>query len=61
MLIGILKYYPEIFQEFYEAVEQYWEEAKDLGVISRDEDFIGFSLDDLPWFWNCELSDFKFE
>lgn len=61
MLIGILKYYPEIFQEFYETVEQYWEEAKDLGVISRDEDFIGFSLDDLPWFWNCELSDFKFE
>ncbi|MEN6553405.1 MAG: hypothetical protein ABFC34_11055, partial [Methanobacterium sp.] len=61
MLIGILRYYPEIFQEFYEAVEQYWEEAKDLGVISIDEDFIGFSLDDLPWFWNCELSDFKFE
>jgi len=61
MLIGILKYYPEIFQEFYEAIEQYWEEAKDLGVISHDEDFIGFSLDDLPWFWNCELSDFNFE
>lgn len=61
MLIGILKYYPEIFQEFYEAVEQYWEEAKDLGVISLEEDFIGFSVDDLPWFWNCELSDFKFE
>lgn len=61
MLIGILKYYPEIFQEFYEAVELYWEEAKDLGVISREEDFIGFSLDDLPWFWNCELTDFKFE
>jgi molecular chaperone HtpG len=61
MLIGILKYYPEIFQEFYEAVELYWEKAKDLGVISREEDFIGFSLDDLPWFWNCELTDFKFE
>lgn len=61
MLIGILKYYPEIFQEFYEAVEQYWEKAKDLGVISHEEDFIGFSLDDLPWFWNCELSDFNFE
>jgi hypothetical protein len=61
MLIGILKYYPEIFQEFSETVELYWEEAKDLGVISRDEDFIGFSLDDLPWFWNCELSDFKIE
>ncbi len=61
MLIGILKYYPEIFQEFYEAVEIYWEEAKDLGVISREEDFIGFSLDDLPWFWNCELSDFNFK
>lgn len=59
MLIGILKYYPEIFQEFFEAVEQYWEEAKDLGVISRDEDFIGFSLNDLPWFWNYELSDFE--
>lgn len=61
MLIGILKYHPEIFKEFSEAVELYWEEAKDLGVISRDEDFIGFSLDDLPWFWNCELNDFKFE
>ncbi|MCC4765142.1 chaperone protein [Methanosarcina sp. DH1] len=61
MLIGVIKYYPEIFQEFYEAVEKYWEEAKDLGVISREEDFIGFSLDDLPWFWNCELSDFNFE
>ncbi len=61
MLIGILKCYPEVFQEFCEEVELYWEEAKNLGVISRDEDFIGFSLDDLPWFWNCELSDFKFE
>jgi molecular chaperone HtpG len=60
MLVGILKYYPEIFQEFYEAVELYWEEAKNLGVISLEEDFIGFSLDDLPWFWNCELTDFKF-
>jgi len=59
MLIGILKYYPEIFQEFYEAVELYWEEAQELGVISRDEDFIGFSLDDLPWFWNYELTDFE--
>lgn len=61
MLIGILKYYPEIFQEFYEAVELYWKEAKNLGVVSLEEDFIGFSLDDLPWFWNYELTDFKFE
>ncbi|MHB8102344.1 MAG: HD domain-containing protein [Methanosarcina sp.] len=59
MLIGILKYYPEIFQEFYAAVEHYWEEAKNLRVISLEEDFIGFSLDDLPWFWNYELTDFK--
>ncbi len=59
MLIGILKYYPEIFHEFYEAVKLYWEEAKDLGVISREEDFIGFSLDDLPWFWNYELTSFE--
>ncbi|BAW30371.1 hypothetical protein SAMN02910340_00741 [Methanosarcina thermophila] len=59
MLIGVLKYYPEIFHEFYEAVEQYWEEAKDLGVISHDEDFIGFSFDDFPWFWNYELTDFE--
>jgi hypothetical protein len=61
MLIGILKYYPEIFQKFYEAIEKYWEEAKNIGIIPYEEKFIGFSLDDLPWFWNCELSDFKFE
>jgi molecular chaperone HtpG len=59
MLIGILKYYPQIFYDFYNAVEQYWKEAKDLGVISHDEDFIGFSFDDLPWFWNYEFTDFE--
>jgi molecular chaperone HtpG len=58
-LIGILKYYPEIFKEFYDAIELYWEEAKNLGVISPDEDFIDLSLDDLPWFWNYDLTDFK--
>ena len=61
MFIGILKYYPEIFKEFYKAIEVYWKEARNLGVISREEDFIDFSLDDLPWFWNCELTDFRFE
>ena len=61
MLTGILKHYPEIFKEFYEAIELYWEEAKNLGVISPEEDLIDLSLDDLPWFWNCELRDFKFE
>lgn len=61
MLVGILKYYPQIFKEFYEAIEEYWGEAQKIGAISLDEDFIGFSVDDLPWFWNCELSDFKFE
>ncbi|MDR7666577.1 ATP-binding protein [Methanosarcina sp. Z-7115] len=61
VLVGALKYNPQIFKEFYEAIEEYWEEAQNIGAISRDEDFIGFSLDDLPWFWNCELNDFKFE
>ena len=61
MLIGILKHQPQIFNEFCEAIEEYWEDAKDMGVVSCDEGFIGFSIDDLPWFWNCELSDFKFE
>jgi molecular chaperone HtpG len=60
-LIGVLKYYPEILQELYEAVELYCVKAKNLGVIPIEEEFIGFSLDDLPWFWNCELSDYKFE
>jgi molecular chaperone HtpG len=61
MLIGILKYHSEIFQELSQAVELYWEEATGLGVISRNEKFIGFSFDDLPWFWNCDLNDFKLE
>ncbi|RXA19455.1 chaperone protein [Methanosarcina sp. MSH10X1] len=61
VLVGILKYYPQIFKEFYEAMEEYWEEAKNIGAISLDEEFIGFSVDDLPWFWNCELSDIKLE
>lgn len=61
MLIGILKYYPEIYQDFYEAIEEYWEEAKNLGVIPQEEDFIGFSMDDLPWFWNHEFTELKFE
>lgn len=56
-LVGIIKYNPQIFQEFYEAIEEYWEEAQNIGAISRDEDFIGFSVDDLPWFWNYELTD----
>jgi molecular chaperone HtpG len=61
MIIGILKYYPEIYQEFCKVIGEYWKEAKDLGVISQKEDFIGFSLEDLPWFWSYELSNFKYE
>lgn len=60
-LVGVIKYNPQIFQEFYEVIEEYWEEAQKIGVISRDEDFIGFSVNYLPWFWNCELRDFNFE
>ena len=61
MLTGILKYQPQIFNEFFEAIVEYWEDAKDIGAVSCEENFIGFSLDDLPWFWSCELSDYKYE
>jgi molecular chaperone HtpG len=60
MLIGILKYYPEMFKEFHDAIELFWDEAKNLEIISPEENLIDISLDDLPWFWNCELYEFEY-
>ena len=42
MYIGILKYHPELFQILYNSMEQYWEGAKNTGVLSCNDNFIGF-------------------
>ncbi|MDW5549676.1 ATP-binding protein [Methanosarcina sp.] len=52
MLIGILKRYPEILNEFSHAIEEFWDEAIEIGAISSHESFPGFDERDLPWFWN---------
>ncbi|HII02884.1 TPA: chaperone protein [Methanosarcinaceae archaeon] len=54
-LIGITKYYPEIIEEFHEATTKFWEEAQSIGAIPLEEEFPGFTSDDLPWFWNHKL------
>jgi hypothetical protein len=54
MLIGIIKNNPEILKEFYNAAMEFWENAQDVGAISYDEEFPGFTVEDLPWFWNYD-------
>jgi hypothetical protein len=55
MLIGILKHYPEIVDEFDEAIQEFWREAQTLGAISYKEECPKFTADDLPWFWNDKM------
>jgi len=55
MYIGIIKQYPEIFDKLYDAAKDFWMNAQDVGAISYDEEFPGFTIEDLPWFWNCEI------
>lgn len=52
MLIGIIKDCPKIIDEFYIAAKEFWENAQNVGAISYDEKFPGFTIEDLPWFWN---------
>jgi len=54
-LIGIIKHYPEVLEEFNEAITKFWKNAQSLGAIPLEEKFPGFTSDDLPWFWNYEL------
>lgn len=54
MLIGILKRHPEILNEFSHAIEEFWDEAIEIGAISSNESFPGFDERDLPWFWNSD-------
>jgi Molecular chaperone, HSP90 family len=54
MLIGILKRHPEILDKFSKTIKEFWEEAIEIGAISSDENFPGFSEGDLPWFWNYD-------
>lgn len=55
-LIGILKHYPEMLGYFYNALEEFWENAQNVGAIYYDEKFPGFNVEDLPWFWNYDLN-----
>ena len=50
--IGIFTLYPGLFDELREQLTQFWDECKQMSIISEDIEFPNITQKDFPWYWN---------
>jgi hypothetical protein len=54
VLVGILNREPALLDSLRSAFEEFWQEAKEAGVVEAGAEFPGLTAEDLPWFWSYE-------